>query len=475
MRIILAIILALLMAPLSEAGIGIGTTGGVKNVVTKLDAKVQAQQDQKKLTQTPSAPFFNTNQGDLAVSSTQINLSWVPSTVQVGLVTNYQIYRNASATPVATSTSTTYNDTGLTAGTAYTYTVSACSSAGYCSAQSNSVTAPTPKWIFSIAGQSSSNAPAIDTNGIIYSEGGSNLYAINPNGTQKWAFATGLTNTSPAIDANGIIYTGGGGTLYAINPNGTQKWNFATGAGGIYTPAVGADGTIYAGSYNVGGFSSNLHSISPIGVQNWTFATGGGAPIIAPDGTIYVGGGSNLYAINPNGTQKWALALSVNTESAAIGADGTIFAGDGSSLHAISPAGTENWTFATGGGNPAIGSDGTIYVGGYGKLFAINPDGTQKWVISGPGGAGPVIGMDGTILVGYSFNPGIVFAINSDGTQKWGFELGNGNLSTSIAIGADGTIYAGSGTAGLYAIPGTTPLANSVWPKFHHDLLNSGL
>ena len=36
--------------------------------------------------------------------------------------------------------------------------------------------------------------------------------------------------------------------LYAINPDGSLKWKFTTGVKCISSPAVGADGTIYVGS-----------------------------------------------------------------------------------------------------------------------------------------------------------------------------------------------------------------------------------
>ena len=54
-----------------------------------------------------------------AVSATQINLSWNPSTDNVG-VTGYQIFRNG--TQVGTSTTTTFSDTGLSPKHAHTVT-----------------------------------------------------------------------------------------------------------------------------------------------------------------------------------------------------------------------------------------------------------------------------------------------------------------------------------------------------------------
>ncbi len=75
-----------------------------------------------------------------AQSSSQINLSWSASTDNVG-VTGYKVFRNG--TQVNTASGTTYNDTGLTASTQYSYTVSAYDAAGNNSTQSSSASATT--------------------------------------------------------------------------------------------------------------------------------------------------------------------------------------------------------------------------------------------------------------------------------------------------------------------------------------------
>ncbi|MBI3804987.1 MAG: fibronectin type III domain-containing protein [Nitrospirae bacterium] len=73
-------------------------------------------------------------------SSTQINLSWSASTDNIG-VTGYRVYRNG--TQVATPSGLTYSDGGLTANTAYSYTVAASDAAGNLSAQSAAISART--------------------------------------------------------------------------------------------------------------------------------------------------------------------------------------------------------------------------------------------------------------------------------------------------------------------------------------------
>ncbi len=87
----------------------------------------------------------------------------------------------------------------------------------------------------------------------------SNLYAVNPDGTEKWPFKTGDNVRSwPAIGGDGTIYVGSDvNTLYAVNVDGSEKWTFETGHSILYTsPAIGEDGTIYVGSTD-----GNLYAI----------------------------------------------------------------------------------------------------------------------------------------------------------------------------------------------------------------------
>ena len=71
-----------------------------------------------------------------AISETEIDLSWVAPTDNVG-VTGYKVFRNGEY--VATTTSTTYSDTGLNAKTTYNYQVSAYDAANNESSRSSSL------------------------------------------------------------------------------------------------------------------------------------------------------------------------------------------------------------------------------------------------------------------------------------------------------------------------------------------------
>jgi chitinase len=88
-------------------------------------------------TTAPSVPGSLRSTG---VSSSSVSLAWNASTDNVG-VTGYNVYRGG--TLVTTATGTSYTDGGLSAGTAYSYTVRARDAAGNLSAAGNSVTATT--------------------------------------------------------------------------------------------------------------------------------------------------------------------------------------------------------------------------------------------------------------------------------------------------------------------------------------------
>ncbi len=85
----------------------------------------------------PSKP---TNLTGTAVSSSQINLSWSPSSDNVG-VAGYRVYRNG--VQIGTTANTSYGDTGLSPARTYKYSVSAHDAAGNVSALSTAVSAKT--------------------------------------------------------------------------------------------------------------------------------------------------------------------------------------------------------------------------------------------------------------------------------------------------------------------------------------------
>jgi len=288
------------------------------------------------------------------------------------------------------------------------------------------------------------------------------LYAVNPDGTEKWRYKTGMWIWSaPAIDEDGTIYvTSYDDYLHAVNPDGTEKWKFDAGASITTSPAIADDGTIYLGTMTSG---QRIYAVNPDGTEKWHYNTGyliTSDPAIGDDGTIYIGSGDDyLYAMNRNGTLKWRFKTGdIIKGPASIADDGTIYVGSADDyLYALYPNGTMKWRHQVDYGtesNPSIGSDGTIYVGG-GYLYAINPDGTRKWTFDFGENklshqSSPAISADGTIFIGTVFSDGSsndggeIVAVNPDGTEKWREWLATYNVQSSPCIGEDGTVYIGS-------------------------------
>ena len=132
---------------------------------------------------------------------------------------------------------------------------------------------------------------------------GLSLYVGAQSATLKWAFTTGdQVWLDPVIGADGTIYVGSDDdNFYAINPDGSQKW-----AAKVYPcspAAIAKDGTIYVGTYG-----KELHALNPDGTEEWTFDLLGYYPRtdpgVGPDGTVYVSA-LGLYALTPAGTEKW--------------------------------------------------------------------------------------------------------------------------------------------------------------------------
>jgi len=275
----------------------------------------------------------------------------------------------------------------------------------------------TIKWRFK-TGDGIESSPSIGVDGTVYigSHDGY-FYAINPDGTEKWRFFAGPPNyderwdvsksmmASPAIASNGTIYIySSANYLFAINPDGTEKWRFYVKWSNDFwsSPVIGHDGTIYIGSARSQedpDYDGGLHAINPDGTEKWLFFNDCGVTSTAAvntEGTIYFGGNvlnpegegniGKLYALNPDGSKKWEFTFENWMESSpSIGPDGTIYTGTGREaiIYAVNPDGTRKWYFQAEVGvsaSPAIGQNGTIYIGAWDCYFyALDQNGKEKW------------------------------------------------------------------------------------------------
>jgi len=323
----------------------------------------------------------------------------------------------------------------------------------------------TRKWRFTVfANGLIRGTPAISEEGIMYIEtwGGDHYFhALNlDDGTVEWSIKIeGSTVSSPSIAPDGTIYFGDNDhIIYALNPDGTEKWRYTTGDIVMGSPAICIqDGTIYIGSLD-----HYFYALYPNGTLRWRYATGDeikGSASIAPDGTIYVPSFDRyLYALYPDGTLRWRMSTGDGLPAAgvALGKFGTIYVGT-EMLRAYNPDGTLKWiTDVQGdivGTVPAVSADGTIYVSAGNSLVAVNPDGTEKWrnVISDEQiRSSPSIGSDDRVYVGSERGDyGYLHAFGPDVPKKivieqpkvgrrylFGIDLGKTLLGNTIIIGS---------------------------------------
>jgi outer membrane protein assembly factor BamB len=309
---------------------------------------------------------------------------------------------------------------------------------------------PKEEWNFSMDGVVLSS-PVLDQNGTIYigADGEDCLFALNPDGTEKWRANIGNIVESPAIGADGTIYVGTVyGNLHAIYPNGTQRWqiNLGTDSWTISSPVIDQNGTIYTASVQ----SSTVYAINPNGTIKWQFPTNDwiySSPALADDGTIYIGSNDrHLYAINPDGTLKWKYpAQGCVQEAPAIDSQGNVYFGSWDSfLYSLSPNGTLRWKYNTLDAidsSPAITMDEAIIIGNdAGDLYCINANGTLRWRLQSSFfevSSSPAIDARGIIY----FASDCLYALDSNGTILWRYAVGNRVIDSSPIIDEDGTIY----------------------------------
>jgi outer membrane protein assembly factor BamB len=225
-------------------------------------------------------------------------------------------------------------------------------------------------------------------------------YAIHPDGSLKWTYATGSNNWSQAAFADdGSIFWGSNDTfIRAVGPDGKERWRTRTLGFIAASAAVGRDGTVYIGS-----FDSNLYALDPkTGRVRWKFATGDhiyasvalGPGIPGQPETIYCASTDGYcYALHPDGSLIWKFAARMPIRSSPVlgaGPDGgwIVYFGCGDGrLYALNAAdGSLRWAYDTTpddpeladrndlNGSPALGKTGIAIGGEHGSLWFIPYD-----------------------------------------------------------------------------------------------------
>ncbi len=322
-------------------------------------------------------------------------------------------------------------------------------------------------------------SPVIGPDGTIFvgSKKGK-LYAVNSDGSKKWSYKDDgypkKYKITACVGDDGTIYfstdpynTSEAGKLYALNEDGSLKWSFNA-DDEIAAPKINKD-TIYFGSRD--GYLYALNTDD--GSLRWKYRTDGdiiSSPAITDEGTILIGNQNGSFlAIDSNGALRWNYTAreSINT-APTIGNDLIYFGDMAGYVYALHKNGTLSWEDKVSSfikRSISIGTEGTLYVPGSGNLIAIyetglNEPGDLKWKYKGSITdsltmsitTSPAIGKEGTIYIGIGGK--VVHAINPDGSRKWNYtaNLDYGYArSSSPAIGPDGSVYIGCTDGKLYA------------------------
>jgi outer membrane protein assembly factor BamB len=242
---------------------------------------------------------------------------------------------------------------------------------------------------------------AVGFDGTLYA-GNTNFlyYAIHPDGSLKWTYATGSNNWSQAAlaDDGGIFWGSTDTYIRAVTPEGKQSWKTRTLGFIAASAALGSDGTVYIGS-----FDSNLYSLDPnTGRVRWRFATGDhiyASVALSVDSrgqtdAIYCASTDGYcYAFRPDGSLIWKFATRMPIRSSPVlgaGPDGgrIVYFGCGDGrLYALNAAnGSLRWAYDTTpddpeladrndlNGSPALGKAGIAIGGEHGSLWHIPYD-----------------------------------------------------------------------------------------------------
>ena len=219
------------------------------------------------------------------------------------------------------------------------------------------------------------------------------LFAIDVvSGEFKWVFAISqITYGGGALVApDGTIYqcvrNATINNVYAINPNGTQKWAIKLDAAIGAFPALSADGVLFCQTYQRTLYALDASSGAIKWQQSLDGATGS-AVAIDKAGNVYAGTSAAIYSFKPNKEQNWKLEEVNVTEQATFALkDQVLYATlkNGGLVAVDMTNGTKKWTYPTTKGDayfPIADKNGYVYFTEKGSqtVHAVNASGSKIW------------------------------------------------------------------------------------------------
>ncbi|HNS37691.1 MAG TPA: hypothetical protein PKM01_07885 [Anaerolineaceae bacterium] len=302
-------------------------------------------------------------------------------------------------------------------------------------------------WVNNLAG-STGGSVLIDKDDRYYWGSGINFSQATSSGEFKWTaslYPNWVFRSSAVIGLDGNLYFTHDG-LWSFTQDGEYRWFNYSDYCLHNAPAIGTDGTIYAGCLDV---LADICAYQPNGSVSWCKDVPGEgfykSPAIGTDGTIYLPTYSNidqpggLVALNPSGQVKWSFEPSEDYEWGV--ADGIALASDGSirffvdtgtpvgMFYAVSSAGELLWKVPIPAHPLGVGhvflvwpitmdrADNSYFCTSDSRCFGIDAAGQIFWEYEFPfidsiyiSGQQPIIAADGILYIASSDHQIYAFA-----------------------------------------------------------------
>jgi chitodextrinase len=215
------------------------------------------------------APSTPTNLTATAVSTSQINLSWSASTDNVA-VTGYRVFRNGTLIDTLGNV-TTYQNTGLSAGTTYSYRLRALDAAGNVSALSAQASATTQAAADTIAPSTptglTANAASASQINLSWNASTDNVGVTGYRVYRNSSFLIALGNVTTFSD-NGLTAS----TTYSYNVDAVDAAGNASGTSSSASATTQASGGT-PGTPSIGGVLGTILQGQSITISGSSFGS----------------------------------------------------------------------------------------------------------------------------------------------------------------------------------------------------------
>lgn len=286
------------------------------------------------------------------------------------------------------------------------------------------------------------------------------LFAIDVvSGEFKWVFAISqITYGGGALVApDGTIYqcvrNATINNVYAINPNGTQKWAVKLDAAIGAFPALSVDGVLYCLTNKSTLYALDASSGAIKWQQSLDGATGS-AVAIDKAGNVYAGTSAAIYSFKSNKEQNWKLEEVNVTEQATFALkDQVLYATlkNGGLVAVDMTNGTKKWTYPTTKGDayfPIADKNGNVYFTEKGSqtVHAVNASGSKIWeknVGNNLNYSGGALSTDGILYIGTQSNNKVLGLDITNGNIVFEETVGQ-QVMAAVSIGPDRRLYCGT-------------------------------